>query len=202
MYRILFLIITLELLGCSRNKIQDDKQVCTTLCTKTYKSEKFGVTIYHSDNWSPYEFFGQNIGMEYRGTHQFERRYDAEIVITFFERGLDESEFYDIYTNNETRQAIAESLGGAMESKTFDKGTTDFANKTWRTLGIDEKGLFEGESYVSKKMNYLWYSPNRQIAITVKVKGPGKIGELDKEVECILSKLEFQDLIAYNMNYS
>jgi hypothetical protein len=190
MKRLLFIICTIGCFGCS------DKG--DALCTKKYESKKFGVTIYHSDNWNPYEFYGRNIGLEYQGLENFERRYDAEIVITFFSAGISEEDFYNIYANNDIKQAIVEKLGGSVESKTFDKGTTDFANKKWKTLETAENGSFKDESFTSTETNYLWHSSSGSIAIRVRVKGKGDIKGLDDEVECILSRLEFQERTAYN----
>jgi hypothetical protein len=190
MKKLLLIISTIGLLECSDRGDQ--------LCNKKFESKQFGVTIYHSDNWNPYEFWGNNIGLEYQGVENFERRYDAEIVITFFNRLMSEQEFYDTYAKKDTLRKIVESMGGSFESKAVDKGTTDFANKTWRTLRSEEKGSLQGESYISRETNYLWHTANRQISIRVRVRGKGGIEGLDDEVDCILSRLQFQELTAHN----
>lgn len=186
MKRVLLILSAIGLIECSD---KDD-----ALCSKKYESKQFGVTIHHSDNWNdPYEFYGHNIGMEYKGLEDFERRYDAEIIITFSDHTISQKEFFDIYKQNDFKQNVVESMGGSFESKTFDKGTTEFASKKWKTVGVEEKGSLEGEVYNSRETNYLWFSSSRQVAIRVIVNGQGDIEGLDDEVDCILSKLVFQN---------
>lgn len=185
-----FSLFVLVLFGCV-NSIKSP-------CTKKYVNETFGVTLYHSEDWAPYEFFGNNIGLEYRGLNNFERRYDAEVVITFFQQGITKKDYFDIYIKSDTIQKIVESLGGLFEKKLTDYGMKEFAGKKWRVLGIEEELKIEGKINKSRELNYLWYSGRGPITIRTRVKGEDEIDNLDEDFECILSSLEFQGLMAYH----
>jgi hypothetical protein len=181
------LFILFGFINCSNKKNEPTKDICT----EKYISDKWKVTIYHSKDWSPYEFYGNNIGLEYKGLQNLERRYDAEIIITFFNQSLTENEFYQIFDNSQSKkEEIAKSFGAELQSKTKDIGQAEFANKKWRTFETEESGSFEGEIFNSRETNYLWYTPDTKISVRVKIKGK-EIDGLSKETECILRRLVF-----------
>ena len=181
------LLIVIGLINCSNIKSETYQDICT----EKYVSDKWKVVVYHSKDWSPYEFYGNNIGLEYRGLQNLERRYDAEVVISFFNRPLTEEEFYNIFiTSQAMKENVAESFGAELKSDTSDKGFKEFANKKWKVLERNESGSFGGEKYSSRETNYLWYSTDIKISVKVRIKGK-EIDGLTGETECILDKLIF-----------
>jgi hypothetical protein len=185
---LLLLLIIIALVGCSKKK-QDSH------CTKKYENKKFGATIYHSENWTPYEFQEHYIGMEYEGIGDFERRYDAEIIIAFIDGQVNEQKLYSFYSNTDRRKSEVQSKGGTYEAKAVDKGTKEFADREWRAFWIEQKAAMKDEpkAYESTETNYVWYSSSRSIVITVTVKGRNNIKGLDAEVECVLSNMQIKD---------
>jgi hypothetical protein len=181
------LFIVAGLLSCSSKQSESSKDICT----EKYVSDKWKVVVYHSRDWSPYEVYGNNIGLEYRGLQNLARRYDAEVVISFFDRPSTEEAFYKMFdTSQAIKEGMAEAHGAVLESSSFDKGFREFANKKWKVFERNESGSFDSEKYKSRETNYLWYSTDVKISVNVKVKGQ-EIDGLTDETECILKKLTF-----------
>ncbi len=181
------LFIIVGLLNCSNKK----SGPVNDICTEKYVSDKWKVVVYHSKDWSPYEFYGNNIALEYRGLQNLERRYDAEFVISFFNKPLTEEAFYKIFdTSQAMKEKVAESYGAELESSTSDKGFREFADKKWKVFEQNESGSFDNEKYNSGETNYVWYSTGVKISVKVRVKGQ-EIDGLTGETECMLNKLTF-----------
>lgn len=164
------------------------------ICTLKYVSNKWKTTVYHSKDWSPYEFYGNNIGLEYKGLQNFERRYEAEVVITFINDNSisNEDDFYKAFINNlESKKEQATKLYGAeIKTNITDKGHIEFVSKKWKTFEMDLTASVKGETFNSRETNYLWYSNDIKIRVVTSVRGK-EIEGLSPEIDCILKGLVF-----------
>jgi hypothetical protein len=183
------LFIIILLISSSNRKVE----LFEDLCLQKYFSKKWNVNVYHSKDWSPYEFYGNNIGLEYKGLHNLERRYDAEVVITFITNPFTEDEFYKAFHKSQAmKDSVFKSYGVvSFQSKMSQKGDREFAKKKWKVFEVNESGSFKKETYSSRQTTYLWYSTGTKISVKVAIKGKDIKG-LDAEVECIINKLEFK----------
>lgn len=90
------LLLTLLLSCSSKHKDSSKDQTNSSfedICFEKYTNEKLGINIFHSKNWSPYEFGENKISLEFKDLENFQRRYDAEILIDFQINRLQKSNF-------------------------------------------------------------------------------------------------------------
>jgi hypothetical protein len=184
------LLILIGLINCASKPTE----MRSDICTEKYFSNKWKVTVYHSKDWSPYEFYGNNIGLEYKGLQNFERRYEAEVVITLINDNSisNEDSFYKTLINSlENKKEQATKLFGTeIKTNITDKRHTEFANKKWKTFEMDIAASVKGDTFNSRETNYLWYSNDIKIRIVTSIRGK-EIEGLSPEIDCILNGLVF-----------
>ena len=180
------MMVVVWLVACSSKKDQPHQDICTEM----YVSEKWSTIVYHSNQWSAYEFFGNNIGLEYRSLNDVTRRSDAEVVVSFFPNPVPEKEFNEMYgLSNAIVEQIADSLGGELKSRILDEGFKEFADRRWKMVIWEEHGSYEAEKYNARKTIYIWHSDKIGIVVRISVKGR-EIEGMAEEVDCILNKLD------------
>lgn len=173
------------LVACSSKNDQPHQYICTEM----YVSEKWNTIVYHSNEWSAYEFFGNNIGLEYRSLNDVTRRSDAEVVVSFFPNPVPEKEFNEMFgLSNAIAEQIADSLGAELKSRILDEGFKEFADRKWKMVVSEEHGSYKDEKYDARKTNYIWHSDKIGVVVKVSVKG-GEIEGMAEEIECILNRL-------------
>lgn len=182
------LLILLGVITCASKS----SELNSDICILKYVSDKWKTTVFHSKDWSPYEFSDNSIGLEYKGLQNFERRYEAEVVITFVKDNsiINEEDFYKtLISSLENKKEQATKLFGAeIKTKITDKGHSEFANKKWKSFEMDIAASLKGESFNSRETIYLWYSNDTKIIIVTSVRGK-EIEGLSPEIDCILKRI-------------
>lgn len=187
-YHILLLAILVSFIGCSESTPLECK------LPKTYSSLNHPVNIKHSDNWKVYEFRGENIAVEYLGLDNFDRRYEAEVLLKFESLDIGETEYYNriAYGFEMGTQQFLSMADKVVINSGVGNSEANLSDRTWKLIKTEFQGEHEGEKFYFKMFMYCWYSKEMQIKIAAKIKG-GEFPEIEPELECIVNNIEITE---------
>lgn len=179
-----FLLINILLFGCK----EAESNKC--LLPNTYSSENFPVTLRLNKNWKAYEFGENNVGIEYQGLDNFEKRYEAEIIITFNHKNISKEEYDNLpiaYLDKVT--STIDKMGGQMNyKKERVKVKEEFADKKWNVIASEISILLNQDTLTRRDVYYTWYSPQSQITVRA-YQYRSLIPEVNSEIDCIIHKM-------------
>jgi len=160
-----------------------------------YESGTLPITVKHTKNWKAYEFKENRLAIDYLGVNNFDRRYDAEIIVTLHQLNISESDYVmmPVRLLEAASEHAKNTIGMEITHQSeIVKSQVSFANKTWTVLTSEVNGKHEGELYHWNRSHYLWYSDAQQIQVTINVTGE-EIPEIENELQCVLRNIGFTE---------